>query len=171
MSNTEPEHRELHLYLGNIAPGVTSIHVHMEQNGASVHQEITAQAAEAASQPTAADSLARLKAWDPANAEHIQAAYDGLVKLGCVPHPASTRKQQPGAYIQPYVRWTHPRHPGGSVGYLNAATFSFAGKNDLPRVADLPGADNRGSAVYFAVGSPKGVRQALEAVRHLVGGS
>jgi hypothetical protein len=169
MSTTEPEPRHLHLHLGAIGPGETHIHVHVDTPNGAAAPEITVQ--EATVQSTTEASLARLKAWDPANADHIQAAHDGLVQLGCVPHPAASRKPQPGAYIQPYLRWTHPRHPGGSVGYLNAATFSFAGKNDLPRVADMPGADNRGSAVYFPIGSREGVRQALAAVRHLVGGS
>jgi hypothetical protein len=57
------------------------------------------------------------------------------------------------------------------VGYLNAATFSFAGKNDLLRVTVLPGAVDKGSEVRFSITSREGVRQALAAVKHIVRGS
>ena len=57
------------------------------------------------------------------------------------------------------------------MAYLNAATFSLAGKNDLPEVTGLPGAVNAGSEVRFPVTSREGVRQALAAVKHIVGGS
>ena len=57
------------------------------------------------------------------------------------------------------------------MAYLNAATFSFAGKNDLPKVTGLPGAVNAGFEVRFPVTSREGVRQALAAVKHIVGGS
>ena len=51
------------------------------------------------------------------------------------------------------------------MAYLNAATFSFAGKNDLPKVTGLPGAVNAGFEVRFPVTSREGVRQALAAVK------
>lgn len=71
--------------------------------------------------------LKRLKDWDGANAENIQAAFDGLKGLGCTPHAAGpgTRAQ---ARISSRTYGGHtPGHPSGSVDYLNAATFSFAG--------------------------------------------
>ena len=57
------------------------------------------------------------------------------------------------------------------MGYLNAASFSFAGKNDVPRVKGVDGAADRGSEVRFPVMSPKGVTQAMAAVKHIVRGS
>jgi hypothetical protein len=54
------------------------------------------------------------------------------------------------------------------VGYLNAATFRFGGKNDLPRVTNRPGAVDKGSEVRFPITSREGVRQALAAVKHIV---
>ena len=162
-TETEPEPRHLHLHLGDLDPGIAHVHIHFGASENRASGEVTVE-------PTVQASLRRLKEWDNANAQNIQDAYDGLVALGCAPHRAGSRNPRPGAYVQPYVRWTHPRHPGGSVGYLNAATFSFAGKNDLPRVTGLPGAADRGSEVRFPITSPEGVRQALAAVKHIVGG-
>jgi hypothetical protein len=163
MNSTELEPRHLHLHLGAIDPGVTHIHIHMDApGGVAVEEEVTGT-------PTAEDSLGRLKAWDPASAEYIQAVFEELLRLGCTPHPAGSRNPQPGAYTQPYLRWTHPSHPGGAVGYLNAATFSFAAKNDFARVISLPGADARGSEVRFQITSREGVKQVVAAVRHVLG--
>lgn len=163
MNTTDTEIRELHVHLGAIDPGVTHIHIHIGTPDGEPAPAVTVE-------PTVEASLKRLKDWDPDHAEHIQAAYDGLVRLGCTPHPAGSRNPRPGAYVQPYVRWTHPSHPGGSVGYLNAATFSFAGKNDVPRVIGLPGAEDKGPEVRFSVLSREGVRQALAAVKHILRG-
>jgi len=164
MNTTETEPRHLHVHLGDLDPGVVHVHIYLGASGNGASGEVTAE-------PTVEASLRRLKDWDSANAENIQTAYDGLVALGCAPHRAGSRNPRPGAYVQPYLRWTHPRHPGGSVGYLNAATFSFAGKNDLPRVTGLPGAVDKGSEVRFPTTSREGVRQALAAVKHIVGGT
>lgn len=160
----EPEPRHLHVYLGDLDPGITHVHIHLGTSENRASGEVTVE-------PTIEASLKRLKIWDNANAEYIQAAYDGLKALGLTPHPAGSRNPRPGAYVQPYLRWTHPSHPSGSVGYLNAATFSFAGKNDLPRVTGLPGAVDKGSEVRFPITSGEGVRQALAAVKHIVGGN
>jgi hypothetical protein len=167
MSTSEIEGRHLHIHLGAIDPGVTDIHIHVGAPSGEVASEVTE---EPTVEPTVAASLARLKAWDARNAENIQAMYDGTVQLGCTPHPATSRNPRPGAYVQPYVRWTHPSHPSGSVGYLNAATFSFTGTNDVPRVQGLPGAIRSGDEVRFPITSPEGVSQALAAVSLIVGG-
>jgi hypothetical protein len=167
MNSAEIEPRHLHVHLGDLDPSISHVHIHL---GTAVNRASAEVTLEPAVEPTVQASLKRLKDWDRANAENLQDAYDGLVALGCAPHRAGSRNPRPGAYVQPYLRWTHPRHPGGSVGYLNAATFSITGKNDIPRVADLPGAV-RGSEVRFPVTSPEGVRQALAAVKHIVGGS
>lgn len=164
MAETEPRH--LHLHLGDLDPTIAHVHIHLGTSGNTASAEVTV---EADVEPTVEASLVRLKDWDSANAENIQAAFDGLKELGLTPHRAGSRNPRPGAYVQPYLRWTHPSHPSGSVGYLNAATFSFAGKNDLPRVVGLPGAVNRESEVRFPITSREGVRQALAAVKHIVG--
>jgi hypothetical protein len=168
MSTTEPEPRHLHVHLGDLGPGVVHVHIYVGTPNGGAGSEVTV---EPAVEPPVEASLKRLKEWDGANADHIQAAYDGLKSLGLTPHPAGSRNPQPGAYIQPYLRWTHPSHPSGSVGYLNAATFSFAGKNDVRRVTGLPGADDKGSEVRFSITSREGVSQALAAVKHIVEGS
>jgi hypothetical protein len=168
MNTTDTEPRHLHVHLGDLDPGVVHVHLYLGASESRASGEVTA---EVTTEPTVQDSLKRLKEWDSANAQNIQDAYDGLVALGCTPHRAGSRNARPGAYIQPYVRWTHPRHPGGSVGYLNAASFSFGGKNDLPRVTGLPGAVDKGSEVRFSITSRERVRQALAAVKHIVGGS
>lgn len=160
----EPRHLHVHLDLGNLDPGIDHLHIHLGTSENKDSGEVTVE-------PTIDASLKRLKDWDSANAENLQTAYDGLKGLGLTPHPAGSRNPRPGAYVQPYLRWTHPDHPSGSVGYLNAATFSFAAKNDLPRVTVLPGAVDKGSEVRFAITSREGVRQALAAVKHIVGGS
>jgi hypothetical protein len=152
------------VHLGDLDPGVVHVHIYLGASQNEASGEVTVE-------PTVEASLKRLKAWDSANAANIQAAYDGLMVLGLAPHVAGSRNPSPGAYVQPYLRWTHPSHPSGSVGYLNAATFSFAGKNDLPRVAGLSGATDKGSEVRFPITSREGVRQALAAVEHIVGGS
>lgn len=162
MNTTETEPRHLHVHLGDLDPGVVHVHIYL---GASEHEA----SGKVTTEPTVEASLKRLKDWDSANAENIQAAYDGLLALGLTPYAAGTRNARTSP--QPYLRWTHPSHPSGSVGYLNAATFSFAGKNDVPRVKGLPGAADRGSEVRFPIMSPEGVRQTLAAVKHIVGGS
>lgn len=166
MNTDETEPRHLHLHLGDLGPGVTHVHIHLgaSANGAG---EVTA---EVAAEPTVGASLKRLKDYS-AGAENVQAAYDGLVALGLTPHVAGTRGPRKAGPRQPYLSWTHPSHPRGAVGYLNAATFSFVGTNDVPRVASLPGALDRGSEVRFPVTSREGVRQALAAVKLIVGGS
>src|ERR1700733_13219049 len=161
MNTSETEPRHLHVHLGNLDPGVVHVHIYLGASEKEAIGEVTAE-------PTVEASLRRLKDWDSANAENIQATYDGLLALGLTPHAAGTRNA--GTSPQPYLRWTHPSHPGGSVGYLNAASFSFAGKNDVPRVKGLDGAADRGSEVRFPVMSPKGVTQALAAVKHIVRG-
>ena len=164
MNTTETEPRHLHVHLGDLDPGIVHVHIYLGASENRASGEVTVE-------PTVEASLKRLKDWDSANAENIQTAYDGLKALGLTPHPAGSRNARPGAYVQPYLRWTHPSHPSGSVGYLNAATFSFAGKNDLPRVTGLPGAVDKGSEVRFPITSREAVRQALTAVKHIVGGS
>lgn len=164
MNALEPEPRHLHVHLGNLDPGVVHVHIYLGASEDTDSGEVTVE-------PTIEASLKRLKDWDSANAGNIQAAYDDLTALGLTPHPAGARNPRPGAYVQPYLRWTHPSHPSGSVGYLNAATFSFAGKNDVPRVVGMPGAVDRGSEVRFPITSREGVRQALAAVKLIVGGN
>jgi hypothetical protein len=164
MNATETEPRHLHVHLGDLDPGFVHVHVYLGASENRASGEVTVE-------PTIEASLKRLKDWDSANAENIQAAYDGLKALGLTPHVAGSRNPRPGAYVQPYLRWTHPSHPSGSVGYLNAASFSFAGKNDLPRVTGLPGAADKGSEVRFPITSRETVRQTLAAVKHIVGGS
>lgn len=168
MDTNQPEPRHLHVHLGNLDPSVVHVHIHLGASESRASSEVTV---EPAVEPTVEASLKRLKDWDGTSAENIQAAYDGLKALGLTPHAAGSRNPRPGANNQPYLRWTHPDHPGGSVGYLNAATFSFAGKNDLPRVIGLPGAVDRKSEVRFPITSREGVRQALAAVKRIVGGS
>jgi hypothetical protein len=165
MNMTETEPRHLHVHIGDLDPGISHVHIHLGASENRASGEVTA---EVTAEPTVQDSLKRLKEWDSANAQNIQAAYDGLMALGCAPHRAGSRNARPGAYIQPYVRWTHPRLPGGSVGYLNAATFSITGKNNVPRVTGLPGAVDKGAEVRFPITSREGVRQALAAVKHIV---
>lgn len=167
-TETETEPRHLHVHLGDLDPSIAHVHIHLGASENRASREVTV---EPTVEPTIEASLKRLKVWDSANAENIQAAYDGLKALGLTPHPAGSRNPRPGGYVQPYLRWTHASHPSGSVGYLNAATFSFAGKNDLPRVTGLPGALDRGSEVRFSITSREGVRQTLAAVKHIVGGS
>jgi hypothetical protein len=153
------------LHLGDLDPSVTHVHIYLGASENKASGEVTV---EPTVEATVEASLKRLKDFDRANAENIQDTFDGLVALGCAPHRAGSRNPRPGAHIQPYVRWTHPGHPGGSVGYLNAVSFLIAGKNDVPRVTDLPGAIG-GLEVRFPVTSPEGVRQALAAVKHIVG--
>ena len=164
MNTTEPEPRHLHVHLGDLDPGVVHVHIYLGASENRASGEVTVE-------PSVEASLKRLKDWDSGNTENIQTAYDGLKALGLTPHPAGSRNPRPGAYVQPYLRWTHSSHPSGSVGYLNAATFSFAGKNDLPRVTGLPGAVDKESEVRFPITSREGVRQALAAVKHILGGS
>jgi len=161
MNTPENEPRHLHVHLGNLEPGVV-VHLYLGDSENKDSTEVTVE-------PTIEANLKRLKDWDSANAQNIQSAYDGLKALGLTPYPAGSRNPRPGAYVQPYLRWTHPSHPSGSVGYLNAATFSFAGKNDLPRVKRLDGAMDRGTEVRFSITSPEGVKQALAAVKLIVG--
>jgi hypothetical protein len=163
-ANGENETREVHIHLGDLGPGVTHVHVYVGAAGNGKPATVAGVIAG----PTAEDSLARLKAWDPASAEHIQAAYDGLARLGCVPNPAGSRNRQQGGYVQPYIRWEHPDH--GTLGYLNAATLTFARKNDVPLVRDMPGAVPGGpDEVRFPVTSREGVKQALAAARRILG--
>jgi hypothetical protein len=165
---TEPEPRHLHIHLGDLDPGVVHVHIYIGASENRASGEVTV---EPTAEATVEASLKRLKDWDSANAENIQDTYDGLKALGLTPYTAGSRNPRPGAYVQPYLRWTHPSHPSGAVGYLNAATFSFAGKNDLPRVIGLPGAVDKGAEVRFPITSREGVRQALAAVKHIVEGS
>jgi hypothetical protein len=166
MTSTETEGRHLHIHLGDIAPGITDIHIHVgapdgeAAAGAKVTVETGAEA-----------SLARLKDWAPASAEHIQALYDGLLQMGCTPHSAKPRDPRPGAHVQPYVRWTYPGHVG-SVTYLNATGLTFAGRKDCRRIAGMPGADSsgRGPEVRFRATSDEGVKQALDAAKAVVEG-
>lgn len=166
MTTAASEPRHLHVHLGDLDPSVAHVHIHL---GASENRASAEVTVEPTAEATVEASLKRLKVWDSANAENVQAAYDGLKALGLTPYPAGSRNPRPGAYVQPYLRWTHPSHPSGSVGYLNAATFSFEGKNDLARVTGLPGAADRGAQVRFPITSREGVRQALAAVKHIVG--
>lgn len=153
------DERHVHIYLGTPEPGV-HVHIHLGDLGDEASKQVTRE-------PTVEGNLKRLKDYNSAHAENIQAAYDGLVALGLTPHVPITRN--PGQTVQPYLRWTHDNHPSGSVAYLNAATLSFAGKNDLARVVRLPGAADRGSEVRFSILSPEGVAQALAATRLVVG--
>ena len=87
-----------------------------------------------------------------------------------MPNPAGSRNRQQGGYVQPYIRWEYPGH--GTLGYLNAATLTFARKNDVPLVQDMPGAVPGGPGeVRFPVTSREGVRRALAAARRILGGS
>jgi hypothetical protein len=170
VSETEPRH--VYVHLGDLEPGaVVHIYVGASANGGSEHA-----ARPPAAGPAVEDSLKRLKDWST-SPENIQAAYDDLVAMGLTPRAAGTRGTRRKGPIQPYLAWVHPSHPRGAVGYLNAATFSFIGKNDVPKVAGLPGANTpdypsggEPSEVRFPVTSPEGVRQALAAVRLIVGG-
>lgn len=166
MSTSEIEGRHLHIHLAAIDPEVTDIHIHLGAPDEQAASEVTIE-------PTVAASLARLKASNPRNAENIHAMYDGMmVQLGCAPHPAKSRNPSPGAYVKPYVRWTHPSRPGGSVGYLYSAAFSFTGMNDVPLVEGLDGAvRGSGYVVRFPITSGEEVSKALEAVKHILGGS
>ena|ERR1035438_10530285 len=118
MNGNETEPRHIHPYLGELDAAGVHLHLHL---GTSGDGDGDGTATGPVIEPTVEASLSRLKSWDPSNAENIQAAYDGLVRLGLTPHPARTRS--PGTKAQPYIRWTHPRHPGGSVAYLNAASL------------------------------------------------
>jgi hypothetical protein len=143
-----PDARQVHIYLGDLGPE-TEVHLHF---------------APGATPPGAngdspqAVMLRRMKAY--ANADNIQAVYDGLTTLGLVPHTAKVR--DPSHTPQAYLRWTEG-DPGRTVLYLNTASVAIVANHD--KVSRLPGARIRRDAAFFAITTPTEITQALAAVK------
>ena len=65
---------------------------------------------------------------------------------------------------------TYPDSPQVVVG-TRTLMIALAELEQSTQAGRLPGADDRGSEVRFPITSREGVRQALAAVKHIVGGS
>lgn len=146
----------LHLDLDDVEPG-EEIHLHLHLGAAA-----DGASAQVTAEPSVEAMLKRLMDYD--NAANVRAAYEGLSGLGLTPHVPKTRKA--GSKVQAYLRWTHGESDV-TVVYLNAASATFARKGDLDKVATLPGAI-KAREVRFPIHTPKGVQQALAAVKLVI---
>jgi hypothetical protein len=92
----------------------------------------------------------------------IQKVYDELISLGYQPVAPSPRK--PGRTPEQYLRWI-ANGEGPTRAYLNTASLGFSRRDDIAKVARLPGAEGRAGFVKFSILTPKEAEQALAAAR------
>lgn len=139
---------------------------HRPEDGAEPnHREPTPDAAEQDNDP-ARIMLERLKA--RSHTPSLQAIYDGLRKLGYIPHVPQVRT--PGKQPELYLRWTDPARGGPAVIYFDALNFWFVRKEDLEALGDLPSGQitlgGRNHSVKFTIGA-ESTEQILQGAQHI----
>lgn len=151
----------IHIHLGSVEPG-TEVHLHFGG------PELDSNPSEPYESPEAA-MLARMLASARtgnmvgfADPDLIQKVHDELIGLGYQPTAPSVRK--PGRKPDQYLRW-RAAGEGPTRAYLNSASLGFSRRDDMAKVAQLPGAKVKPDYVTFSIVTPEEAEQALAAAK------
>jgi hypothetical protein len=164
----------IHIHLGTVAPG-DEIHLYFGEPEPDDHPSKSNESPESDGQPSKSDEsseaamLVRMLESTRTGNMHgfaypdlIQQVHDGLIGLGYQPVAPTARK--PGHTPGQYLRWIVGGE-GPSRAYMNTASLGFSRRDDMARVAGLPGAKEMPNYITFSITTPEGVEQALAAAR------
>jgi hypothetical protein len=151
----------VHIHLGRPEPG-TEIHIHFDEPEPDGHPSKSHESPEAAMLDRMLTSARTGNMQGYADPSLIQKVYDELISLGYQPVAPSPRK--PGRTPEQYLRWI-ANGEGPTRAYLNTASLGFSRRDDIAKVARLPGAEGRADFVKFSILTPKEAEQALAAAR------
>ena len=150
-----------HIHLGSVEPD-TEAHHHFGEPEPGGRPSKSHESPEAAVLARMLASARTGNMHGIADPDLIQKVYDGLISLGYQPVAPSVRK--PGRKPEPYIRWIVGGE-GAAKASLNTASLGFGRRDDIAKVAGLPGAKVKSDYVLFPILTPEGVEQALAAAR------